>query len=312
MTPGRMHLLHGLSGSGKSTLVRELARDGRAVRFTLDEWMLRLHPDLPHDDEGYGPLAARAKDLVWTIAEQVLRAGTDVVLDWNAWSREHRLRAVERADTLGADVVLHVLEVSIDVASEQAQERTDRGTAHAHRITRAENEHLATLMEAPSTEEGLEVCFHPLGEQQCGRREPHAVDHEVAVAILVRNGQTFLAHRHPRREWYPDCWDLVGGHLEPGEEPLAALRRECREEIGIEVREARALELRSFDPSIRLHAYLVTAWDGEPVNLAEDEHDDLGWFGASDLPCLTLADPAVLPLLLDLLDDGRGGSGAVE
>lgn len=142
--------------------------------------------------------------------------------------------------------------------------------------------------------------------------DPQSAEHEVAVAILVRDGRTFLAHRHPRREWYPDCWDLVGGHLEPGEEPLTALRRECREEIGIEVQEARALQLRSFDPSIRLHAFLVTAWDGEPVNLAPHEHDDLGWFGAADLPGLTLADPAVLPLLLGLLGGASAGSGVVE
>lgn len=43
---GRLHLLYGLSGSGKSTLARTLQAQGPAVRFTLDEWMLRLHPEL--------------------------------------------------------------------------------------------------------------------------------------------------------------------------------------------------------------------------------------------------------------------------
>nr|WP_231918584.1 NUDIX domain-containing protein [Microlunatus sagamiharensis] len=34
-----------------------------------------------------------------------------------------------------------------------------------------------------------------------------------------------LGHRHPARRWYPDCWDLFGGHVEPGESPEQAARR---------------------------------------------------------------------------------------
>ncbi|WP_324612833.1 NUDIX domain-containing protein [Streptomyces specialis] len=31
---------------------------------------------------------------------------------------------------------------------------------------------------------------------------------------------------------FPDCWDLVGGHVEPGESPLGCLVREVAEETG--------------------------------------------------------------------------------
>lgn len=41
MSAGRVHLMYGLAGSGKTTRARELAADGAAVRFTLDEWLLR-------------------------------------------------------------------------------------------------------------------------------------------------------------------------------------------------------------------------------------------------------------------------------
>jgi 8-oxo-dGTP pyrophosphatase MutT (NUDIX family) len=51
----------------------------------------------------------------------------------------------------------------------------------------------------------------------------------IAAAALVRDGRVLLAHRHPARRWYPDCWDLVGGHIEPGESPVHAVTRECRE-----------------------------------------------------------------------------------
>ena len=48
------------------------------------------------------------------------------------------------------------------------------------------------------------------------------------------------------------------------------------------------------DPTLDVHALLVTRWDGEPVNAAPDEHDDIRWFGTTDLAGLTPADPAAL------------------
>ena len=53
------------------------------------------------------------------------------------------------------------------------------------------------------------------------------------------HGLVLLVHRHPLREWYPDCWDLVGGHVEKGESPGEAVIRECLEELGVHLSAAR-------------------------------------------------------------------------
>lgn len=115
--------------------------------------------------------------------------------------------------------------------------------------------------------------------------------HEIAVALLVRDGKVLLAHRHPARQWYPDCWDLLGGHVEPGETPREALIRECREEIGVDVTELRPADPPFEDPTLVVSTFLVTAWEGEPTNQAPDEHDDLRWFAPDELGDLVLADP---------------------
>jgi len=57
----------------------------------------------------------------------------------------------------------------------------------------------------------------------------------TSVAALVRDGLMLLAHRHPSRRRYPDCWDLVGGHVESGELPFQAVSRECVEKLGVHV-----------------------------------------------------------------------------
>ena len=117
----------------------------------------------------------------------------------------------------------------------------------------------------------------------------------VAAVVLVRQGRVLLAHRRPDRRWYPDCWDLIGGHVEPGETPRDAAARECAEEIGVTVTRLGPVPMATGDASMELHAFVATSWHGEPANLATDEHDDLRWFRPDELGDLDLADPAYLP-----------------
>ncbi|WP_350276150.1 NUDIX domain-containing protein [Kribbella sp. HUAS MG21] len=120
----------------------------------------------------------------------------------------------------------------------------------------------------------------------------------IAVAALVRDGLVLLVHRHPARLRYPDCWDLVGGHVEPDELPHQAVRRECLEELGVQVHDPVPFPMAISDPNLHLHAFLVTRWDGEPVNAAPDEHDDFRWFRPSELETLKLAHPNSLPNIM--------------
>ncbi|MFF0267973.1 NUDIX domain-containing protein [Kribbella sp. NPDC004536] len=123
----------------------------------------------------------------------------------------------------------------------------------------------------------------------------------IAVAALVRDGLVLLVHRHPSRENYPDCWDLAGGHVESGELPRDAVRRECLEELGVHVYDPVPIPMTTSNPQLDMHAFVITRWDGEPVNTEPDEHDDLRWFRPSELPNLKLADPGTLPTILAAL-----------
>lgn len=160
MAVGRVHLMYGLAGSGKSTLARELSRGGRGVRFTFDDGMLRLHPGIDFESTDYGQKAVVVRELTWTVAEQVLTAGVDVVLDWNSWSRARRRWASERASALGVPVVLHILTASVEVASGRIRDRAASGAQFARPVTVQGNEHLASLMKEPSSKEGMAIHYH--------------------------------------------------------------------------------------------------------------------------------------------------------
>jgi len=59
---------------------------------------------------------------------------------------------------------------------------------------------------------------------------------EVALAVLQRQGQWLLQLRDDIPGIIaPGCWGLFGGHLDPGETPVQALRRELWEEIRLRV-----------------------------------------------------------------------------
>jgi 8-oxo-dGTP diphosphatase len=57
-----------------------------------------------------------------------------------------------------------------------------------------------------------------------------------AGALIVDDDcRFFFQRRSPHRRLFPNTWDIVGGHLEPGEGTEDALHREVREETGWQV-----------------------------------------------------------------------------
>jgi hypothetical protein len=156
MRPATVHLLAGLNGVGKSTFARQLERDIPAVRFTLDEWVLRLY-GLHYEHPDYAPSAEACKHLIWDTAQQVLATGVDVVLDWNQWSRHRRATWRDKALQAGHYPLLHYLPGSLETALARAEQRRRHGTQGAHVLDEAGIRHLARLFEIPAHDEGLEL-----------------------------------------------------------------------------------------------------------------------------------------------------------
>jgi 8-oxo-dGTP diphosphatase len=62
---------------------------------------------------------------------------------------------------------------------------------------------------------------------------PNAGERWIVGAVIHDGlGRIFVQKRSEERSLFPGAWDLVGGHLEPGEGILQCLDREVREEPG--------------------------------------------------------------------------------
>ncbi len=120
----------------------------------------------------------------------------------------------------------------------------------------------------------------------------------VAAVLRDRQGRVLVADR-PAGKPMAGFWEFPGGKLEPGEKPFDALRRELKEELGIEVRCAYRLlrfAYRYPEREVELDVWRVTAWDGEP---SAHEGQRLAWHRPRDLMGIGLL-PADEPIVRSL------------
>lgn len=97
----------------------------------------------------------------------------------------------------------------------------------------------------------------------------------VAAAVLLQPDGRFLLAQRPQGKPYPGYWEFPGGKIEPGETAAAALARELKEELDIEVRSATPWITRIHTythATVRLHFFRVTDWAGEPRGLEGQAH----------------------------------------
>ena len=74
----------------------------------------------------------------------------------------------------------------------------------------------------------------------------------VVAAIIKRNGKYILAQRKDDCKSAPGKWEFPGGKVEFGEDPMDALKREIKEELGISIENLRVFDVTSsFNPNSR-------------------------------------------------------------
>lgn len=143
-----MILTCGLPGAGKTTLATQLADDRNAVRLTKDEWLWALG-STPRDE----PTRERVEHELWLLAQQILRLGLSVVLDFGLWARIERDEMRHVARGLGVAVELHYLDLPTEELWRRVVARNGEPPWDSHPIRRADFDGWLSDFQAPDANE---------------------------------------------------------------------------------------------------------------------------------------------------------------
>jgi len=120
----------------------------------------------------------------------------------------------------------------------------------------------------------------------------------IIVGAAIVDGQRVLGAQRAAPPDLAGRWEFPGGKVEAGETEVAALVRECQEELGIQIAVGNRLgsDISLSDGSWVLRVWLARILTGTPVAI---EHRALRWLGADELTDVDWL-PADLPLVAEL------------
>lgn len=122
----------------------------------------------------------------------------------------------------------------------------------------------------------------------------------VVGAVLIRDGLVLGAQRSELMS-LPLLWEFPGGKIEPDESPQLALKRELREELGVQAIVGDQVETTEYEYDfglVTLTTFYCSLAKGEPKLT---EHAQIRWFTPAELSALEWA-PADIPAVKKIIE----------
>ncbi|MEU5156709.1 (deoxy)nucleoside triphosphate pyrophosphohydrolase [Glycomyces sp. NPDC021274] len=112
--------------------------------------------------------------------------------------------------------------------------------------------------------------------------EPRPEPPQIVVGAAIRAGHRILAAARAYPPELAGLWEFPGGKVEPDETETEALRRECREELGVEIAVGDRVggDLTTGNGRYLLRVYFADLTEGEPH---AKEHAELRWLAPGEL-----------------------------
>jgi 8-oxo-dGTP diphosphatase len=118
----------------------------------------------------------------------------------------------------------------------------------------------------------------------CAHVDHPAVIRQVVAGLIVRDGKVLICQR-TKYQPMPLKWEFPGGKIEEGEQPVPALERELKEELGIRAKigpeVATVRHYYRSGTSVELHFFMIEEFEGELENRI---FRDVRWATRAELP----------------------------
>lgn len=109
---------------------------------------------------------------------------------------------------------------------------------------------------------------------------------EPCVIVLISRGDEILLVKNKRAT--RDFFSCVAGFMELGESAVEAVRREVKEEVGLEIKNIKAVGSQSWPFPDQLMLAYTADWQSGDLVLQEEEIAEARWFKRDDLPPLEI------------------------
>ena len=122
---------------------------------------------------------------------------------------------------------------------------------------------------------------------------------ELTVLCLIQDGNRILLQNRVKKDW--KGYTLPGGHVEPGESVVDAVKREMKEETGLDIFNPRLAGIKQFP--IENGRYIVFLFKTEQFSgeIVSSEEGKMEWINYDDLSKIDAVDD--LKELLSVIND---------
>ncbi len=152
--PNQVILLCGKIASGKTHYAAALQASQRSVLLSSDALMLTMFEN--NEGEYHDLLAARAHRYLLALAEEIVRGGCDVILDWGFWTKQSRTEVRQYFAQRQIPTRLHYMDIADDIWRQRIAKRNaavQRNEVQAYFVDEGLLQKLLGRFEIPTADE---------------------------------------------------------------------------------------------------------------------------------------------------------------
>lgn len=103
------------------------------------------------------------------------------------------------------------------------------------------------------------------------------------TAAIISNDHKYLICQRPKNKSCGLLWEFPGGKIEKGETPEECIKRECREELCVELKNVKHYRDVTYEYEDRIiELSFLTASVDRRESIKPTEHNDISWIDPKD------------------------------